>query len=161
MKHKSLQFANIGGHVIFTAQSLAWECCSVRSMMRIPLVTCLRHTTSDNFLCTFPAVIADVDTDLNITFSVKPNGLHIEYEGLTYTNKDVMSISLRAHEALQISANVDLTGIVLLMCSILIQHLCKYIIIITIGSVKIFTCTLVRLSFRSAVYSTLHAIFCI
>ena len=126
--------------------------------MKIP---CLRYKRSDHFLFTFPAVIAEVDTDVNITFSVKPNGLHIEYEGLTYTNNDVMSISLRAHEALQISANVDLTGIVLLICSILIQQLCKYIIIIIIGSVNFLTCTLVRLSFRSAVYSTLHAIFCI
>ena len=76
--------------------------------MKIP---CLRYKRSDHFLFTFPAVIAEVDTEVNITFSVKPNGLHIEYEGLTYTNNDIMSISLRAHEALQISANVDLTGI--------------------------------------------------
>ena len=120
--------------------------------MRIPLVTCLRHTTSDNYLFTFPAVIAEVDTEVNITFSVKPNGLHIEYEGLTYANNDVMSISLRAHEALQISANVDLTGIVLLMFSILI-HPYEFIIIITfIGSAKFHTSSLnslLCLSFRS------------
>lgn len=58
----------------------------------------------------FPAVIAEVDTDVNITFSVKPQDLEIQYVGKTFTTNDTLSISLIAHESLQISANVDLTG---------------------------------------------------
>lgn len=56
------------------------------------------------------AVIAKLNTEVSITFSVKSSDLLIEYNGGTYTKDHVLNISLATGQSLQISANADLTG---------------------------------------------------
>jgi len=58
---------------------------------------------------TFTLVAVTNDTDVNVT--ITPNDVNVTYSGGTYTNGDVVRITLQAYDTVQLASGHDLTGL--------------------------------------------------